>query len=33
LPFDHTWNTLPREHGQLAVVGLDDEPRKRHDPL
>jgi hypothetical protein len=21
------------EHGQLSVVGLDDEPRKRHDRL
>jgi hypothetical protein len=32
-PFDRAWNTLPREHGQLAVVGLDDEPRERHDRL
>jgi hypothetical protein len=33
LPFDHTWNILPRGHGQLAVVGLDDEPRERHNRL
>jgi hypothetical protein len=29
LLFSHTRSTLPCEHGQPSVVGLDDSPRER----